>query len=237
MNEKPIIFNSDMVRAILENNKTQTRRVMRPQPTEVLNSGWGHGWDWKGYTAKDQAFPAWIRGRCPYGQPGDRLWVRETWQLLMPHTVSFGPGEDDWDSEAEESDFIPTELPITGTLCYKADDENQCKWWRPSIYMPRWASRITLEITNVRVERVLYISRDDAFREGVEHIDPYKLPGMQNIGVPLPAAFRDYQDANNCFFANPVASFLSLWDSINAGRGFPAQENPYVWVIEFRRVP
>lgn len=214
MKERPIIFSGEMVRAILEGRKTQTRRVIRDAR--------GAFWDHAGYRPVLHASGSWVfqdierperevfgpRFRCPYGVPGDRLWVRETWQGLVAQPHSFGPGEDDWDWDSEEAEFIPDEEPLAGfTVCYRETDPDACKWWRPSIYMPRWASRITLEITGVRVERVQEIRHEDAKAEGV-------FPKIDNFRAP----------------------FSVLWDRINEKRGFGWEANPWVWVIEFRRV-
>jgi len=115
-------------------------------------------------------------------------------------------------------------------IVYKADDEDFPYGWTPSIHMPRWASRITLEITGIRVERVWDITRDDAMDEGVERVDPYSItpdlpPGMQ-------AAWKDY--SRHGWVSSPVFSFRTLWDSINSKRA-PWASNPWVWVIEFGR--
>lgn len=141
MKERPILFSGEMVRAILEGRKTQTRRVIKPQPDSARNSVFvKSGFETKhGYEIK-----------CPYGQPGDRLWVRETWGL--------------WDTD-------PKDGPERAKIFYRATDENRrdlrYQRWRPSIHMPRWASRINLEITNIRIERVQDITEEDAKAEGL----------------------------------------------------------------------
>ena len=96
-------------------------------------------------------------------------------------------------------------------------------------------ARIWLEITGVRVERLQDISRDDAMFEGVELVDPYKIADIPP-NIAFPAAFKDYKDASNFFTADPIHSFWSLWDSINAKRGYPWNSNPFVWVIKFERI-
>ena len=98
--------------------------------------------------------------------------------------------------------------------------------------MPRWMSRITPEITNVQCEQLRYIRRDDAFAEGVEAVDPYAI--SPELPPGMPACFRDYQDAGNCFSADPIRSFRSLWESINGEGSWVA--NPWVWVVEFKQV-
>ena len=141
MNEKPIIFNAEMVRAILEGRKSMTRRVIKPQPkeyTEFTGSIPGMGWGKKRGRGSE-----WLQKYCPYGKAGDVLWVRETFML--------GWGCTD-DQPSYKADF---------------EDSNDMGKWKPSIHMPRWASRINLEILDIRVERVQEIGEGDAMDEGV----------------------------------------------------------------------
>lgn len=181
MKEHPILFSSPMVLAIMGGKKTQTRRVMKPQPQDMD--------EWSGlneYTDGRYGFQTatGIDYFCTYGRPGDRLWVRET-----------------YNGNKEVG------------LAYRATNPelNGCPW-RPSIFMPRWASRITLEIVSVRVERLNDISEEDAMAEGVTR-------------PPYYSAAPHYQ-----------IWFRNLWDSINAKRGYSWDSNPWVWVIEFKRV-
>lgn len=185
MKERPILFSGEMVRAILDGRKTQTRRVIKPQPPESVSEG---------YTTYF----------CPYGIPGDRLWVRET----------FAPRLD--------VDPITELARARHYAMYKADGgdpHDPMHWhpydkWIPSIFMPRWASRITLEITNVRVERVQDISVSECRAEGIPQ-----------------ASFSSQTDRD----AQVHGEFMQLWDSINAKRGYSWESNPWVWVIEFKR--
>lgn len=208
MKEKPIIYNGEMVRAILDGRKTQTRRVVKPQPEIVEPSPDGPA-----------CGDADNRYLCPYGQPGDRLWVRETW------SISNGPGI----YVCEDQPHI-TVGGFHHHVFFRADSSENTAWgmygepkWKPSIHMPRTASRITLEITGIRVEQVQDISEADAKREGVitsalsEH-DQERFANMR----PWPETYR------------PM--FKLLWDSINAKRGYGWDVNPLVWVIEFRRI-
>ncbi len=195
--ERPILFSGPMVRAILDGRKTQTRRVVKPQPGGQLF----HGMDWRWYRSAlaDEREPI----RCPYGVPGDRLWVRETFALSVVDPDG-PPPEDDH----ENYDVI-----------YRADpDQPGGGWtdgdgkaipppWRPSIHMPRWASRLTLEVVSVRVERLNEISEADARAEGM-----------------------DADVANS-----PRVWFMATWNAINAKRA-PWESNPWVWRVEFRRV-
>jgi len=183
--ERPILFSAPMVRAILEGRKTQTRRVVKHVETnEPVTSD-----------------PRPYNKPCPYGQPGDRLWVRETWLDLG-------------DGITPDGDMKPC-----GYLYRSDHDKNTMKGqWKPSIFMPRAASRITLEITGIRVERLQHISADDAISEGIEK------QGLR---------WRDYH-GDELGWLDPCQSYRTLWESIN-GPGSWAL-NPWVWVIEFRKV-
>lgn len=183
MKERPILFSTKMVKAILEGRKTQTRRVIKPQPNDIRESPFvksgietTHGYEIK-----------------LKHEPGDRLWVRETWNVL--------------DSDGCKPSDIS---PIKERAIYKANGD-EYPFWRPSIFMPRWASRIALEVVNVRVERVQDISEEDAMHEGATPllVDP---------------------DGGSCPYCE---GFRALWDSINAKRGYGWDANPWVWVVEF----
>ncbi len=198
--ERPILLNDEMVRAILEGWKTQTRRVIKPQPTLCERSGFR----WKGYaygigsdhleTQCNFARPA-----CPQGKPGDRLWVRETW-CAVDDTELDGERWVDYRATPKYSAEHPAGWE-------NAPDSPEALKWRPSIHMPRWASRITLEITDVRVERLQDISEDDSMAEGI--------------------LFEGDQPS-------PRDNFSALWELINGPDSWDA--NPWVWVIEFKRV-
>jgi hypothetical protein len=191
--ERPILFSAPMVRALLDGSKTQTRRV---GGLEVINAE-PNRYEFRGITSgpgaphfafHDRESGAQVLVRCRHGQPGDRLWVRETFGNL-------------------EGDGVPPEWS------YRADTHDAVlpPRWTPSIHMPRAASRIDLEVTGVRVERLLDISESDAIAEGVE---PLTEPG---------AVFR------------PAASAYSdLWEQINGAGSWAA--NPWVWVVEFQKI-
>jgi hypothetical protein len=180
--EKPIIFNFEMVKAILDGRKTMTRRVIPNAPIKLL--------DLPGILPSliESYKNAWVK-TCPYGQTGDKLWVRETWQ----HN------------------------PFGGIVYRAGSGIVNCdgRGWKPSIFMPRWASRITLEITAVRVERVQDIDKRD------EH-------GQHIIGDAWAEGFRT---------PNPTAAFVLYWDFLNAKRGYGWDVNPWVWAIMFKRLP
>ena len=200
--ERPILFSAPMVRAILDGRKTQTRRVFKRRT---------------GITGPelDPTF------RCPYGSPGDRLWVRETW------------GSADTMYQGHEND-------VPGVIAYRADrsaidqgisrqvkipqwDLDQWNWdcikWRPSIHMPRWASRITLEVTDVRIERLQDITEEDARAEGITD------GGCLTCGENEPCG---------CDNPRPDArdGFAGLWQDIYGPDSWHA--NPWVWVVSFR---
>ncbi|PPI86186.1 hypothetical protein KEHDKFFH_02380 [Marinobacter maroccanus] len=215
--EKPILFKDDMVRAILEGRKTQTRRVMKPQP-RIESNGWFH-WDGHRPNSEYGAFATsspeketinlFVGSACPYGQPGDRLWVRET------HHVPGGYLEAELIEEIRNGVSSPESLGVT----YRADAPSlkPCDGgWTPSIHMPRWASRITLEIIDVRVERLQDISGEDSASEGAT--GPIGSP--RAYGVVTKQFARD--------------QFMRLWESINGPDSW--QVNPWVWVIEFERI-
>ena len=201
MKERPILFSAPMVRAILEGRKTQTRRIIKPQPSGANTQKDPYGWRWK-WVPTDKRIPicewgkdttGWISmlKHCPYGASGDRLWVRETWG------------------------------PCDGGFCYRAIERPTVKpddgRWHPAIHMPRWASRITLEIEAVRVERLIEITSEDCIAEGVQCREIWTMDGPS--GLP---------------WMQPEGAFRELWESINGARSWDL--NPWVWVIQFRRI-
>ncbi|EOE3926636.1 hypothetical protein ACRS7J_16560 [Pseudomonas aeruginosa] len=221
MKERPILFNDQMVRAILEGRKTVTRRVMKPQP-DFLGSMVDPNTPFKTLDAGLHA-----RITCPYGEPGDRLWVRETWtdvNMCGAPALAYRADEDIRDL-MEEPGFLddrgafnyddPRVKPYPFACWYAELDQAR---WRPSIHMPRWASRILLEITAVRIERLQDISEKQALAEGVE---------LEGEGVCWAGAAGTASDS-------PVESFRLLWELINGAGSWSA--NPWVWVVEFKRV-
>lgn len=215
MKEHPILFNGEMVRAILAGRKTQTRRVIKPQPVTSYS-------DWPDrYIYSDKEGTKEIR--CPYGHPGDRLWVRESFCLIEYDHVTFMGGEcEKIPKEKPEKIWSENdhEFDMTHSMLYAANGYDESCRYRPSTHMPRWASRITLEITDVRVERVQDISEEDAKAEGVEPTKQIETPGATVI-VP-PQLYRD--------------GFSKVWRSINDKRGFGWDANPWVWVVGFKKV-
>lgn len=211
MAEKPILFSAPMVRAILDGSKTQTRRVVKGMALDWLENA--------KFTPNYVALPE--NNMCHLGRIGDRLWVRENFQPLladektwddMPH-VNYKTGEG-----------YTVSYPATDGIVefVNADDEIKDSV-TPSIHMPRWASRITLEITGVRVERLQDISEEDAKAEGCKAIEGCKWHTFEEADAGIPMHEHTARDA-----------FGALWESINGEESWAA--NPWVWVIEFRRV-
>ncbi|EHF4952230.1 hypothetical protein ACFGFP_003312 [Enterobacter hormaechei] len=212
MKERGMIFNGEMVRAILDGRKTQTRRIVKVQSdtpefglrriieSSIANEIGMYFWsqeDARGIKARSKQFS------CPYGDVGDRIWVRETFSPVPDHEEPAG----------------------CSALLYAADGNGPYGKWVPSIHMPRWASRLTLEITGVRVEQLNGISETDAESEGID---------ME--------ALYDSQDCYDCIADHnmtgrptAIGAFKYLWESIYGEESWKA--NPWVWVIEFKVVP
>ncbi|MFN3630245.1 MAG: hypothetical protein ACK4XK_09385 [Casimicrobiaceae bacterium] len=202
MKERGILFSAPMVRALLAGTKTQTRRLVKPPPTHFVGGPGvidSHGKPVPRAPAIDDG----VLSReivCPYGAPGDKLWVREAW--AVPHRYDH---------------LGPSNIPVEGvSLHYAATEERGGLRWRPSIHMCRWASRITLEITGVRVERLQDISEADAQAEGCA------LACMAPTG----------DDSGSAIYG--PGGYMALWESLNGAGSWDA--NPWVWVLSFRRV-
>lgn len=212
MKERPILFNTEMVKAILEGRKTQTRRIVKPQPEgATLKSHLDGKWLTKKFNGLVLPQIEDLPMHNPFGQVGDRLWVRETFTQGYGMTLL--------ESEGDDKNAVSIIYKADGKEIYKDCSEevaeNWGNWendsddavWKPSIHMPRWASRILLEITNIRVERLQDISESDCLKEGV--------------GSPI---LRDCKKPK----------FMQLWESINGADSWAA--NPWVWVVEFKVV-
>jgi hypothetical protein len=198
--ERPILFSAPMVRAILDGRKTQTRRIVKPQP-EWVKDGVMY---WRRNVTMVSRHP------CPFGQPGDRLWVRETWMPDAPCDGKWGHYQF-YNCKESKIDEIPKRFRTPAHCIYKASFGVEVAW-RPSIHMPRWASRITLEIIKVRVEQLNDISEEDALAEGVGEFGEY-VPG--------------------CSASTPKDAFEFLWEAIYGEGSWAA--NPWVWVVEFKK--
>ena len=210
MKERPIIFSAPMVRAILEGRKTQTRRVVKPQGS-ILTDRMARSLGVQPPPVQNSPVIP-----CPYGQPGDRLWVRETFSYWLRNSDRL-PDESDYEAPWYRADADA--YGLLGRDEYGPVYAEQLLW-KPSIYMPRTASRILLEVVSVRVERLQEISEDDCLAEGIAQIVRESLPGFQQCGE------YDVIDID------PAAEYLELWESINGHGSWHA--NPWVWVVEFK---
>ena len=226
MSDHPILFRGEMVRAILDGRKTMTRRVLTPP------APWDYG--------DDGIDIQWAVGniRCPYGKPGDRLWVRETWRvgtwdetagMICVDYKADGHARKEWLQVKDEEQFERLWVQSTDDVLaagLETGENDEYHWepgkgptrWRPSIFMPRWAARLTPEVVSVRAERVQDISDEDIVKEGVGR----------------------YTFACGAASDNPPDhrwAFIKLWDSINAKRGHGWHVNDWVWVVEFGMLP
>lgn len=216
MKERPILFSTDMIKAILDGKKTMTRRIVKPQPYQ---QGWAgtiplyqfgeytHGHKLHGQFKQDEIFEV-----CPYGLPDDRLWVRETWAAMALYDK-----------------LPPINIPEGTPIWYKDSDVDMPSGcgddmgkWRPSIFIPRWASRITLEITEVRVERLQEIQPYDAEKEG------FALAGLKQCCSACDTKDHSYYGGH--------IHFAEYWQKLNAKRGYSWESNPWVWVVSFKKL-
>lgn len=201
MRERPILFSAPMVRAILAGTKTQTRRLVKDTGLYAIDAKF-HGIE----TAAREL--ARLATRCPYGTPGDRLWVRETWRVC-------GGREYEYQQDRSQVMYRATHHEDGFPLGWESYD------WRPSIFMPRWASRITLEITGVRVERLQDISEMDAQAEGLMPLSS----GADRTWTVDGDAASEHEAARD--------TYAWLWEQINGAGSWDA--NPWAWVVEFKR--
>ena len=202
--ERPILFSAPMVRAILEDRKAQTRRVMKPQPRS--------GQTWGDVEESEQYIDEWFQWfdggsktasfSCPYGAPGDRLWVRETLRPSQSQVVTYA---EDGCPAWRHGESVTWPWPKTPLV-------------RTAIFMPRWASRILLEIVEVRAQRLREISEADATEEGI---------GAWFEDHPHPEWDGDRDEYRK--------GFQELWDAINR-KSHPWSSNPWVWAVSFKRI-
>lgn len=260
--EHPILFKGPLVRAILEGRKTVTRRVIKPQPSGEDLRICKEAFDWSasldgsspyyGLTAGDQHWEE-TSIRFPYGLRGDRLWVKENFR---PVKYQGGTGLF-LGTISKHIEYAASEGELLSLKCVEANDGtcrvdaplgklfDSCGWfaakgtnkdrWRPSIHMPRWASRIDLEITYVCVERIQDITTKQILAEGIEI--PFSEKGTPLVQISGKYPTCDYLPREGATWDDLVrAWFASTWDQINGPRGFGWKANPWVWVIEFKRV-
>lgn len=223
MNEKPILFSGPMVRAILEGRKTQTRRVLNPQPENLSGPNCDGLWS-------DTIAPVVRYFSCPYGRPGDQLWVRESfcYKFVDGKPVIKRGGQKTCYYRATEKKHVVKDDGDGGTAF--RSDGTEASPWIPSIHMPRSASRIALEITDIRVERLQNITGDDAISEGISNLSSVCLTNGECKFYPrtynIPAG--DYPTQHEV----ARARYAALWDSINKNK-HPWSSNPWVWVVGF----
>jgi hypothetical protein len=226
MKERPILFSAPMVRAVLEGRKTQTRRVLQLHGVDGVQTN--HD-EWRFCEFHESPHRAVFQGKdvirriitekCPYGVPGDRLWVRETWGVADSGGRLIDPCIN-YRADGVQLPLIGHADPATWSIArsaYEVNDSDLLKvkdGWRSARFMFRWASRITLEITDVRVQWVQAISEGDAASEGVQWAGNGTRHG----------------------YVHARGAFMSLWDSINAKRGFGWVVNPWVWALTFKLV-
>lgn len=222
MKERPILFSGPMVRAMLEGRKTQTRRVVKCSHLDYGGAGGKDSTEWNdpafwGYECENGEWvmlEATEKGDhqlpCPYGVPGDRIWVRESFATVNPRAGCELNRRPEFD----------------GVRYMATWDKAHHGGWKPSIHMPRWASRITLEVTGVRVERLQEISEEDAIAEGIERSEFGGWKHYPHEG--------DYCACGD--WKMPQNSFMSLWQSLDNYGPDSWAANPWVWVIEFKRL-
>ena len=228
MTERGMIFNGEMVRALLDGRKTQTRRPIiwkQTRFTEIGEREDGSKWPW----SEDAEHACDFWHPCPFGAVGDRIWVREAFRVHSRATdvATLVYKASERNSWTEQTHRVPV------TVCNKPATPEK---WTPSLHMPRWASRILLEITDVRVERLNAISEEDAQREGV-HTEVWDQTVVARNYAARDEFFQFWsEDMPHYVEMNQLyrSSFRSLWESIYGEESWKA--NPWVWVIEFKRV-
>lgn len=211
MKEHPILFSAPMIKAILNGSKTQTRRIIKGNALAWLEGGFSP--EFCGHPENNV---------CPYGYAGDRIWVRETWQYYRPFA------EDATDkviyrADVDNCDQCP--VTIDGATVFV----NPRDRWKPSIHMPRKASRILLEVVSVRIEKLQDISEQDAIAEGVES-------WIETRWKSKPTHYKIYHNEpgdESTYSSTAKCSYETLWQSINGPDSWDA--NPWVWVVEFKR--
>ena len=253
MKERPILFSGEMVRKLLAGAKTQTRRVMRVQPRD-----WAPNPSFLTVDGEEPITLSQLEARCPHGVPGDRLWVKETFYCdhvfvkdyeLTTNCGRVGP--------RVEPDRAKCEAEWRELIWYEADAPISTGYWAertppltPSLFMPRWASRITLEITSVKVERVQDISEEDAIAEGIEPVEPVAgwsvfredggsyWTGQSEEPMRGVDGVRDFVRGKPLFGRTAGEQYAALWDTLNGKRaGCTWADNPWVWCLSFRVLP
>ncbi|KKN72350.1 hypothetical protein LCGC14_0411770 [marine sediment metagenome] len=218
MKEHPIIFSTAAIKAILEGQKTQTRQVIKPQPDIVAD------WlCWKGSLRCLEVNKELFAQLCPYGRVGDRLWVKESWRVIdvttpVDNRIVTIQYRDDSTFRLTNTELAYNQQGIWVKVGYRATYSR--KWQSPQ-FMPRSVSRIDLEITEIRAERVQEITGEDACREGI--VLPFRVYGDGDSEY--------YESIANAY----ISHFCALWDSLNAKHGYGSEANPWVWPITFKK--
>lgn len=230
MKERPILFKAPMVQAILSGRKTQTRRVVKlPRGCSWYEGLGGERDGWWEDGARPQGWWHVSEMRCPYGQPGDRLWVREKFQSILAPGVEFGDAN--WKTGVGYAIGYPATDGIQEII---DEDDNITANCKPSIHMPRWASRILLEVASVRVEPLQDISEVDAIAEGMlslrnqawdrQHFPVWRYQFEEAVA----------KDERPPLGPSPKQCYEALWKSIHGPNAWDA--NPWVWVVEFKQI-
>lgn len=247
MTERPILFSAPMILALLGNRKTQTRRIVKPQPVCSTHEFWQKHPDFvPSFNEEDWSLYCGVCGggqrltrtnvtgiRNPYGVNGDRLWVKETFAPWRNTSIEY-PLE--WESLVTSDDrggltlkqWVEEYGHQNVNVAYRADGENEEGWMSP-LFMPRWASRLTLEITEVRVQRLQDISDDDCVAEGMRiHENPSCEVGVGRF------MYTAFPGEHSLWDLNAKTAYRNLWESINGKDSWDA--NPWLWCISFRKV-
>lgn len=214
MKAHPILFSTPMVQALLEGRKSQTRRIMKIQPKHPeLNFGWanmGERWHYPPVAPM-------IDIKCPYGQPGDALWVKETWLKCSDGYV-----------------YRTNHYGDTVLVAKNGNTFDKSVKWKPSTYMPREAARIFLRVTDIRVERLQDITEEDVIAEGIDVFNnPCAAFGSHGKYYDYSQKHRTHTVADK-LLNTAKESYKTLWESINGEGSWDA--NPWVWVIKFKRI-
>ncbi len=260
--ERPILFNGPMVEAILSGRKTQTRRLLKPFQVPALNEIDGKQF-WYSIVQNDRRYGFGVEGQteqecidqlitmasaaCQFGNVGDRLWVRETWAPVN----SYGAPAIAYRADAEIRELMKVRSFLDDDGAFNYEDPrvkpyNFSAWasdllngiegqWKPSIHMPRFACRLMLNITNIRIERLNDISEADAQAEGVERVSvPDNIPVEDGYTKAIREMWKGYENKQRAYRDTAKDSFMSLWRDVYGAESWDA--NPYVWVIEFEAV-
>lgn len=215
--ERPILFSGEMVRAILAGRKTQTRRLMKPQPEVGPGGHVGLRDRALVFWALDSGESSWfVRSRCPFGGVGDRLWVRETWSR----------------AQFEDRGKLETRTVYRADFPEDYDGFGIGRWY-PSIHMKRADSRLLLEVTGARVERLQDITAADAVAEGAQRFEAGSLAPSRLGGSGAGWSMRSPANHGQ-LLGSPQMAFANLWNALNGADAWDA--NPWVWVVSFQRV-